>query len=149
MYVFVNQSCNKQHGWRGETVCAFSPRQGLRTLTRKKIICALVERNCVLFYVFKRKGITPHLNYLVKYFNFSMWCDACGGHSVYGHAKKGIIYAWIVHRWIMNRSIAYCELAQTNQNWMKNTSPLYVLPPSLTSSSLKCSQDTATKLFHF
>ena len=39
--------------------------------------CALVERNCVLFYVIKllrEENFKPDLNYSVKSFKFSMRC---------------------------------------------------------------------------
>ena len=45
-----------------------------------------------------------------------MWWDVSPLQSVYGHAKKGIIYAWILHHWIVNRWIVYCELAQPLSN---------------------------------
>ena len=74
----------------------------------------LVERNCVQFYLIfaiKEKD-KPQLNYLVKYFNFSMRCSFCPASLCSWHVNRKTIYAWVLHCSIVNRGIVYREIAQ-------------------------------------
>ena len=96
-------------------MCIFAAGQVWVPTQEGKTICALVEGNCILFYMIivlreKNHAWFELLNKIFQLFNM-MWCIP-PGQSVYGQAKKGIIYAWIVHRWIRNCWIVYCELAQ-------------------------------------
>ena len=85
---------------------------GLGAHTRRKNYMCIGGRKLHFILVLREKNHAwfKLLNKTFQLFNM-MWCIP-PGQSVYGQAKKGIIYAWIVHRWIGNCWIVYCELAQ-------------------------------------
>ena len=78
---------------------------GLSAHTRRKIICALVER--IYLIIVSREGNHAWFELLSKIFE-SFNVMACIPPPVcLWHAKKGIIYAWIMHCWIVNHWIVY------------------------------------------
>ena len=99
---------------RGKTVCAFLLLGRFECPHKKEKLYAHWWKETAFYMIIvlreKNHAWFELLNKIFQLFNM-MWCIP-PGQSVYGQAKKGIIYAWIVHRWIRNCWIVYCELAQ-------------------------------------
>ena len=68
----------------------------------EKTICALVER--IYLIIVSREGNHARFELLSKIFESFNVMGCIPLQSVYGHAKKGVIYAWIMHRWIVQLS---------------------------------------------
>ena len=91
-------------------MCIFSIGRALLPTQEEKTICTLVER--IYLIIVSREGNQARFELFSKIFESFNVVGCIPLQCVYGHAKKGIIYAWIVHRWILNRWIVYRKLAQ-------------------------------------
>ena len=91
-------------------MCIFAVGPALVPTQEEKTICALVER--IYLIIVSREGNQARFELLSKILESFNVVGCIPLQCVYGHAKKGIIYAWIVHRWILNRWIVYRKLAQ-------------------------------------
>ena len=110
--VFINYFL-QQATWlkRRNSTCIFAVGRALVPTQEEKTICSLVER--IYLIIVSREGNHAQFESLSKMFeSFNVMGCIPTLQPVYGHAKKGIIYAWIVHCWIVNHWIAYCELPQ-------------------------------------
>ena len=91
-------------------MCIFSIGRALLPTQEEKTICTLVER--IYLIIVSREGNQARFELFSKIFESFNVVGCIPLQCVYGHAKKGIIYAWIVHRWIVHRWIVYRKLAQ-------------------------------------
>ena len=102
----------QQATWlQGRTnMCIFAVGPVLVPTQEEKTKCALVER--IYLIIVSREGNQARFELLSKILESFNVVGCIPLQCVYGHAKKGIIYAWIVHRWIVHRWIVYRKLAQ-------------------------------------
>ena len=77
-------------------MCIFAVGWALVPTQEEKTICALVER--IYLVIVSREGNHARFELLSKIFESFNVMRVSPLQSVYGHAKKVIIYAWIVHR---------------------------------------------------
>ena len=85
------------------SMCIFAIGQALVPTQEDKTTCALVER--IYLIIVSREGNHAWFVLLSKIFESFNVMGCIPLQSVYGHAKKGVIYAWIMHRWIVQLSI--------------------------------------------
>ena len=84
------------------SMCIFAVGRALVPTQEEKTICALVER--IYLVIVSREGNHARFELLSKIFESFNVMGCIPLQSVYGHAKKGVIYAWIMHRWIVQLS---------------------------------------------
>ena len=91
MYVFINQFLQQATWLKGRnSMCIFAVGRALVPTQEEKTICALVER--IYLIIVSREGNHARFELLSKIFE-SFNVMGCIPQSVYGHAKKAIIYA--------------------------------------------------------